>query len=210
MPQTEQAGRNENKPHPMSLDSSTTGDKPSRYDNGEGRREGVLKQSMSPHRSSGVSVGGMSGSDTRVSWETCHGGSQDSTHSTSGQVREAVRAAAGVGDLRSSDDPSDTITDGERREGTCSRARERRDSRVMARPSEIETPVNARIFNLSLYREAQANAEGQPGKGNSESRVRENRMHGLMRGKGVTVISLLASQSVLSSLLYSVKRLKPV
>jgi len=91
---TEQAGRNESKPHPMSLESCTTGDKPSLYEKGEGRREGVLKQSQSPHRSGGVSAGGMSGSGGRVSWETWRGGPRGSTPGTSGQVREASRAAS--------------------------------------------------------------------------------------------------------------------
>jgi len=87
--------------------------------NGEGRREGVLKQSVSPHRSSGVSAGGMSGSDDRLSWETWGSAPKafGATSGTSGQVREAGRAASGVGDLRSSGDPSDMITDGEERHG---------------------------------------------------------------------------------------------
>jgi len=90
---------------------------------GEGRREGVIKQLQSPHRSSGVSVGGMFGSDDRLSWETCGSAPKTfgATSGTSGQVREAGRSATGVGDLRSSVDPSDITTDGERREGACSK-----------------------------------------------------------------------------------------
>lgn len=108
----------------MSLESSTTGDKPSHYENGEGRRGKTTQQSKSSHRSGGVSAGGMFRSDDRVSWETCGSAPKafGATAGTSGQVREAGRAAAGVGDLRSSNDPSDIITDGERREGTCSKA----------------------------------------------------------------------------------------
>jgi hypothetical protein len=103
----------------MSLENSTTGEKPSFYANGEGRWEEIPQQSASPQRSSGVSVGGMSGSGIRLSWETCGSESRDSTSGTSGQDHKARGAATGVGDLHSSDDLSDTITDGEPREGTC-------------------------------------------------------------------------------------------
>ena len=46
-------------------------------------------------------------------------------------------------------------------------------------------------------------AKGQTNEWDPESRVRENRMHGLMRGGEQTVISRTASQSVASRLLYS-------
>lgn len=49
-------------------------------------------------------------------------------------------------------------------------------------------------------------AKGQTNEWDPESRVRENRMHGLMRGGEQTVISRTASQSVASRLLYSFRR----
>ena len=50
----EQTGRNESEPHQMSLETSITGDKPSPYPWGEGRREQAGKQSEPVQRSGGV------------------------------------------------------------------------------------------------------------------------------------------------------------
>src|SRR6266404_4886017 len=62
----EQTGRNESEPHQMSLEKSKTGDKPSPYPWGEGRREQAAQQSEPAQRSGGVSVDSTSGSQVRV------------------------------------------------------------------------------------------------------------------------------------------------
>ena len=94
-----------------------------------------------------------------------------------GWSREAGRVAGEVGVLHSSVDLWESITHGERREGTCVDARKRSDGVVTAghvgyqrqKSPEASTPAPA--------------ARRKPtGKRHLESRVRENRTHGLMRG----------------------------
>ena len=65
----EQTGRNESEPHQMSLETSITGDKPSPYPWGEGRREQATQQSEPAQRSGGVSVDSTSGRQVRITWE---------------------------------------------------------------------------------------------------------------------------------------------
>lgn len=98
----------------------------------------------------------MSGSGTGVNRETCRGGRLVPTVGTSGQDREAVRAAAGVGDLHSSVDPRDSITRGERREGTCSSASKRSEGQGdgSEETSWLRTPGKVRELQLALYRKA--------------------------------------------------------
>ena len=129
----------------------------------------------------GVDVGGTVGSGTGERRETSADGARVPAGGTS-RKGEAVQIGGGVGVRGSSDDPQKSISCGERSAGTCSRVQERGNSRVMACASKIKTPTEAKTFNPSLYRATKVKAKGQTGKGNSESRVRENRLHGLMRG----------------------------
>ena len=102
--------------------------------------------------SNGVDVGGTEGSGVGISRETSTGGQQNPTDSTSPiKSDKAGLVCGGVGVRGSSDDPSESITDGEPSAGTCSCVRERRNSRVMARASEIETPTKAKTFNPSIH-----------------------------------------------------------
>jgi hypothetical protein len=119
----------------MSSENASTGE-PNHSADGEGckdragqsRKDLGPKSLMSDQRAGGVSGGGGSGRDVRLSGETCDGGASSdvSTSGTSAaKPREAGRAVAGVGDLHSSVDLTDIKTVGERREGTCPTALQR-------------------------------------------------------------------------------------
>jgi hypothetical protein len=111
--------------------------------------------------------------------------------------REAGRVAGEVGVARSSVDLWESITHGERRGGTCVDAVKRSEGVVTAgfsgyqRQESPEPSIPAPTVRRK-----------PSGERHSESRVRENRMHGLMRGGSPTVIGLRAFQSVASRLLY--------
>src|SRR5260221_11228452 len=84
----EQTGRNESEPHQMSLEKSITGDKPSPYPKGEGRREQAGKQSEPGQRSGGGCGDSTSGSPVRGNWGDSWGGkSQQSAQA--GRASEA-------------------------------------------------------------------------------------------------------------------------
>ena len=142
---------------------------------------------------------------------------QGTTPGTSGQVHKARQVHTEVGDLHSSVDPSDIITDGEPREGTCPNASRRSEGygdgpalreykhHNISKASNGALSASKRdssIAKLSMILRNQTE-EWDP-----VSRMRENRSYGLTRGKRVSVISLCASQSALSSLLYSAINLK--
>ena len=126
---------------------------------------------------------------------------EDSTSGTTRANGEAAWAMSGVGGVRSSDDPVLDLWSGEpageRRDATCSAARKRNEELVTA-------PLGA--ISAMKVRELQPHAGiaafGHDAR-NSESRMRENRPSGLMRGGKQTVIGLRASQSVASCLLYT-------
>jgi len=94
-----------------------------------------------------------------------------------GQSREAGRVAGEVGVLHSSVDLWDSITHGEPREGTCVDATKRRNGVVTAGHAGYQ-----RQQSPESSTPASAGRRKPIGKRHSESRVRENRMHGLMRG----------------------------
>ena len=109
-----------------------------------------------------------------------------------GQSREAGRVAGKVGVLHSSVDLWESITHGEPREGTCVEATKRSDGVVTAGPPGYQRQKSPEPSTPAL-----AGRRKPIGKRHSESRVRENRMHGLMRGgsnrslaKGLSLRSL--------------------
>jgi hypothetical protein len=119
----------------MSSENATTGE-PSRCLNGEGCQDRAgqsgkdigPKSLMSDQRAGGVSGGGGSGRDVRLSGETCRGEAcwdASTCGSTPTNSGKAAWALAGVGDLHSSVDLADRTTAGERREGTCPPASQR-------------------------------------------------------------------------------------
>jgi len=117
----EQTGRNENDPHPMSLENLKTGDKPSRSLIGEGRREEAGQRPAPSHRSGGVSVDSTSVSSVKVSRENSGGGCKTQPSVQAGYSRKADGVAGEVGVLRSSDETP--VMGVERRRDTCSGVR---------------------------------------------------------------------------------------
>ena len=125
-----------------------------------------------------------------------------STSGATSSKREAVEAMAEVGGVRSSDDPVPDLwfgqPAGERRDATCSAEVKSSEGRGDG-PRGLPAPKNVRKLQITLGREAQCAFRQR----NSESRMRENRPSGLMRGGKQTVIGPRASQSVASRLLYT-------
>lgn len=113
------------------------------------------------------------------------------------QRREAGRVTGEVGVLHSSVDLWESKTHGEPREGTCVDARKRSDGVAMAGKPDRNTEKPSGTSPLA------AAVRRKPiGERHSESRVRENRMPGLMRGGGADGHWLPAFQSVAPRLLY--------
>ena len=152
----------------MSSVTETT-DESSRYLNGEdckdrkrqSRKDVGPKSLISDQHVGGVSGGGGLGKVVRLSGETCGGGAScdASTPGTSAaKPRKAGRAAAGVGDLHSSDDLADIKTAGERREGTCSHASQSGKGPDDGWGDElwIKTSPKVRKLQRVLYRKAKA------------------------------------------------------
>ncbi len=152
----------------MSSVTETT-DESSRYLNGEdckdrkrqSRKDVGPKSLISDQHVGGVSGGGGLGKVVRLSGETCGGGAScdASTPGTSAaKPRKAGRAAAGVGDLHSSDDLADIKTAGERREGTCSHASQSGKGPDDGWGDElwIKTSPKVRKLQSVLYRKAKA------------------------------------------------------
>ena len=194
----------------MSSESAITGE-PSHYANGEGcqdqagqSRKDIGPQSLgSDQRTGGVSGGGGPRRMVRLSGETCPGGPPSggpTSSSSAATPREAGRAEAGVGDLHSSVDLRDRTTRGERREGTCPHATQRggglTDGQsahalwigtiqkfdhldvcyIGAQKQEQKISHMGGWFTCLLLKPNRKN-------GDSVSRVRENRLHGLTRGR---------------------------
>ena len=128
---------------------------------------------------------------------------KDSTGGATPAKGEAVRA--GVGGVRSSNDLAPDLwfgePAGERRDATCSAGEKRREGRGDG-PQGLTAPDRVRQLQITLYRKAARPIRQR----NSESRMRENRPSGLMRGGKQTVIGF-ASHSVASRLLYTCQRL---
>src|SRR5205085_10210643 len=94
-----------------------------------------------------------------------------------GRSRKAGWVAGEVGVLHSSVDLWDSITHGEPREGTCVDATKRSDGVVTAGFPGYQRQKSPESSTRALARRRKPIGERR-----SESRVRENRMHGLMRG----------------------------
>src|SRR5260221_588531 len=125
--------------------------------------------------------------------------SKDSTSGTTRSNGEAAWAMSGVGGVRSSDDPVPDLWSGkpagERRDTTCSAMRKRNEELVTALWAISAMKVQ------ELQPHAGIVAFGYDER-NSESRMRENRPSGLMRGGKQTVIGLRVFQSTAPRLLY--------
>ena len=124
-------------------------------------------------------------------------GKEDSTSGTTPAKGKAARAVAGVGVLHSSVDLRDTTTRGEPREGTYPNAMRRSEGSGDGSTGAISAHNDSAA---SIHAMSQSESDAQ--EWDSESRMRENRLSGLMRGGKQTVIGPRASQSVASRPLY--------
>jgi group II intron reverse transcriptase/maturase len=155
----------------MSPEMQRTGDKPSRYSNGEGRREEAGQQPVLPQRSGGVGVDGTSVSSTKVSWEISGDGCKTQSTVQAGFASEAGGVAGEVGVPHSSVDLHclDEVFREELREtaqemaqklarrgNTCSMRRGEAKDAGMAGATRIATPDKVRQLQITLYRKAKS------------------------------------------------------
>ncbi len=91
---------------------------PSRYPNGEGCQASLSNSQAAAQHLGGVSEGDRTGRADRVSRENSSGESVTQPVGRGGQPTEPAGAAGVVGVPRSSDDPPESKTGGERRRGT--------------------------------------------------------------------------------------------
>jgi group II intron reverse transcriptase/maturase len=147
----------------MSLDKLRTGDKPSRYLIGEGRREEAGQQSEPSQRSGGVSVDSTSASSVKVSWENSGGGPQAQPLAQAGRTSQAGGVAGEVGvphssvDLRALEaDFRRELREETQRRNTCSTRRGEAKDTGMAGESRITTPDKVRQLQITVYRKAKA------------------------------------------------------
>ena len=152
-----QTGRNESEPHQMSLETSKTGDQPSPYPWGEGRREQGAKQSKPVQPSGGVSVDSTSGSQVKVNWESSGDGNTPFQESAQADnVSEAESVAGEVGVTHSSVDLHYFQRCKEPRGDTYSKPRGEAKGAGMAGATQIVTPDKVRQLQIGLYRKAKA------------------------------------------------------
>jgi RNA-directed DNA polymerase len=147
----------------MSVERGSTR-KPSQYPNDEGCKESSRQQSAAAHRSGGVSVDGMSGSDDRVSQEICPGAASNRRQPEvqAGKTGKAPRSGTEVGVSRSSVETRDSTTREERRGGTCVQAKQSGKGlgdgwdQLLTEWAQILTPEKVRKLQRALYRKAKA------------------------------------------------------
>lgn len=141
---------------------STSG-KPSRYLNGEGCHAASSNRQLGAVDSGGVSEDDTTGREIKVSWEISDRGVATLQPSAQGgEPSKADRAVREDGVLRSSDDPADTKTAGEQREGTWVKANANSAGSGDGRSAEetlferITTPLKIQKLQRTLYRKAKA------------------------------------------------------
>lgn len=144
----------------MSLETDNR--EPSRYPNGEGCHAEQPNSQVGP-----LSLGGVSGDDRtgradRVSRENSSGASQTQPAEQGGNPTEPAQAVGVVGVPRSSVDPSESRTGGERRRGTWVNVRGHGagadDGRAAVATlfDRITTPPKVQKLQRALYRKAKA------------------------------------------------------
>jgi hypothetical protein len=116
------------------------------------------QQSRVSQWTGGVCVGDMSGSDVKISGETCGSEAGASTGGASLLKGKAVRADTGVGGIHSSDDLMPNLCGfgeriGERRDATCS-AVEKSGKEPGDGPKRLLAPDKVRRLQIALYRKA--------------------------------------------------------
>ena len=144
----------------MSLETDNR--EPSRYLNGEGCHVPLSNSCPAAQDLGGVSEDDRTGRAARVSRENSSGASATQPAVQGGNPTKPAEAAGEVGVPRSSDDPSESKTDGERRRGTWVNVRGhgagRDDGRAEAETlfDRITTPVKVQKLQRALYRKAKA------------------------------------------------------
>jgi RNA-directed DNA polymerase len=112
---------------------------------------------------------------------------EDSTGGTTSVKREADWARAEVGGVGSSDESVPDLWFGqpaeERSDATCSAGKKRREGCGDGLATAgLTAPDKVRQLQITLYRKAKSKPDIANRTWNSESRMRENRLSGLMRG----------------------------
>jgi len=144
----------------MSLETDNR--EPSRYLNGEGCHAEEPNSHSGPQHLGGVSGGDRTGRADRVSRENSRGASVTQRVVQGGNPTEPTKAEGVVGVLRSSVDPSESRTDGERRRGTWVNASGHSegpdDGRAEAATlfDRITTPPKVQKLQRALYCKAKA------------------------------------------------------
>ena len=160
----------------MSLETDNR--EPSRYLNGEGCHVPLSNSCPAAQHLGGVSEGDRTARATRVSRENSRGAAATRPGVQGGEPTETAGAAGEVGVPRRSDDLPDSITGGERRRGTWVRVTGHGegsgDGRGHLDRNSQEDSGTARV--------TVAEGASPPVEEPSESRMRENRPSGLMRG----------------------------
>jgi group II intron reverse transcriptase/maturase len=144
----------------MSLETENR--EPSRYLNGEGCHVPLSNSCAAAQHLGGVSEDDRTGRATRVNRESSRGEAVPRPAVQGGEPAETARAAGAVGVPRSSDDPPDSRTGGERRRGTWVKARGHSEGPADGRTEaetlfdRITTPPKVQKLQRALYRKAKA------------------------------------------------------
>jgi RNA-directed DNA polymerase len=158
----ELSGRNESQPHRMSLEKFKTG-KPSRCIPGEGCHAASSNRQVGAVDSGGVCEGDTTGREAKVSQEISERVAVTPQPLVQGgEPSKAGRAVGEVGVLRSSVEPGETRTPGERREGTWVNANANSEGsgdgweEAERLFDQITTPPKIQKLQRTLYRKAKA------------------------------------------------------
>ena len=160
----------------MSLETDNR--EPSPYPKGEGCHAEHTNSQGVPLSLGGVSEGDRTGRAIRVSRENSSGASVTQPAVQGGNPTETAGAAGVVGVPRSSDDLPDSITGGERRRGTWVRVTGHGEGSGDGRGDSDKNSKQ----DTGAARVTMAGGASPPVEEPSESRMRENRTSGLMRG----------------------------
>lgn len=165
----------------MSLETENR--EPSPCPKGEGCQAEQPNSHSGPLNLGGVSEGDRTGRAARVSRENSRREPVTQPVAQAGEAGKAARLAGVVGVLRSSVDPSDSKTEGERRRGAWVRVKGNSNG-IGDGQGDLDknsaTVSGAARFTLMTGASPVVEAP-------SESRMRENRSSGLMRGRCVKV-----------------------
>jgi len=144
----------------MSLENANREPSPCRL--GEGCHPALSNSHAVREHLGGVSEGDRTGRATRINRESSGGEAGPRPAAQGGDPAEAVRAAGAVGVPRSSADPPDSGTGGERRRGTCVNARGHGEGSAEGRTEaetlfeRITTPPKVQQLPRALSRKAKA------------------------------------------------------